>query len=223
LERNILLTVLAAALLALAVALLLPGGRPPDREPLLPWDVRVVPDGSIQVFGLTLGRSPLSDARLQFRNQGEVNLFASPDGGYSLEAYFDGVSLSGLKADLVLTLDLQAEQARAMFERGLRISQLGSGGKKVDLAPRDLERAANLPIRHVTYLPTAALDGPLIQRRFGEPQRRVREPDSGIEHWLYPQRGLDIAVDPQGPEVFQYLPPREFHRILEPLLRQTES
>lgn len=220
-ERNILLTVLAITLLILSVALLLPGGRPPDREPLLPWDIRLAPDGSSEVFGLTLGQSSLADARLQFRAQGKVNLFSSPGGLHNLEAYFDRVSLSGLKANLVLSLDLPADQARAMFERGLRISQLGSGGKKVDLAPRDLDAAATLTIRHITYLPAADLDEPLLQKRFGEPQLRIREADSQLVHWLYPDRGLDIAVNPQGTEVFQYLPPAEFDRILAPLQRQT--
>lgn len=216
-ERNILLGVLAITLVTLALALLLPGGRPPDRAPLLPWDIRLTPDGNPQVFGLTLGRSTLTDARLQFRTEGKVNLFASPEGSYYLEAYFERISLSGLKADLVLTLDLPREQAADMFERGLRISQLGSGNKKVELAPQDLDTLAHQPIRHITYVPATDLDEPLIRKRFGEPARRIPEAESSIVHWLYPEQGLDIALDPQGREVFQYLRPADFHQILVPL------
>lgn len=220
-ERHTLLIVLAVTLLALAIAMLLPGGRPPDREPLLPWKIGLDPDGSTQVFGLTLGHSTLADARLQLQADATVNLFASPAGTYYLEAYFDRVSLSGLKANLVLSLDLPQPQAEAMFERGLRISQLGSGAKKVDLAAQDLDTVVHLPIRLITYLPVANLDEPLIRRRFGEPQRLIPEPDSETVHWLYPEQGLDIALDPQGPEVFQYLRPADFHEILAPLERQT--
>jgi len=219
LERHILLIVLAVTLLTLTIALLLPGGRPPDREPLLPWKIGLAPDGSPHVFGLTLGHSTLTDARLQFHSQGTVNLFASPEGMHYLEAYFDRVSLSGLKANLVLSLDLPQPQAKGMLERGLRISQLGSGAKKVDLAPQDLKTVADLPIRLITYLPAAELDEPLIRRRFGEPQQRIPEPDSEIVHWLYPAQGLDIAINPQGPEIFQYLRPVDFDQILEPLER----
>ena len=45
-----------------------------------------------------------------------------------------------------------------MYERGLRISQLESGGKKVKLDPADVETLLNRPIRSITYLPQARLE-----------------------------------------------------------------
>lgn len=222
-QRHVLLIVLAVTLLALTVALLLPGGRPPDKEPLLPWKIELAPDGSNQVFGLTLGHSTLADARVQFKTEGEVTLFVSPAGIHYLEAYFDRVSLSGLRANLVLSLDLPQPLAKSMFDRGLRISQLGSGGKKVDLAPKDLDTVADLPVRLITYLPAANLDEALIRKRFGEPQLLIPEPDSETMHWLYPEQGLDIALDPGGPEILQYLRPADFEDILAPLEKQAED
>jgi len=44
---------------------------------------------------------------------------------------------------------------------------------------------------------------------------------TGITHWLYPDRGLDIAVNPDGREVFQYVMPARFNELLEPLETQT--
>ena len=55
-----------------------------------------------------------------------------------------------------------------------------------------------------------------MAQRFGEPLRRIQEA-GGISHWLYPDKGLDIAINPDGKEVLQYINPADFSRIIEPL------
>ncbi len=216
-DRPIVLGILGTTLMALAAAILLPGGRPADPQPKLPWEIGLTAAGGSQVLGLELPRSPLSAARQLFQDQGEVSLFKVGDRGLALEAFFQGISLSGLRADVVLLLDVPEETARGYYERGLRISKAESGASKVTLAADDLAAAAEAPIRQITYLPAARLDPELIRRRFGEPSDRVTEADSGITHWLYPERGLDIAVDAKGKAVLQYVAPPDFARLAEPL------
>ena len=154
---------------------------------------------------------------------GALTLFCSPEGDISLEAYFERLFISGLKANLVLNPELDPLEAEALYERGQRVSQLGSGTQKVELAALDRERAAAAPIRLITYLPTADLEPELLARLFGEPARRIAEADSDIEHWLYPEKGLDIAVDPGRKEVFQYVAPREFQRLVTDPLRAAQT
>jgi hypothetical protein len=216
-DRKLLLWIIAGTLIALALALLLPGGRAPEGEPRLPWQIETLPDGSTRVFGLTLGQSSLANARQELEADGALTLFRSPTGEISLEAYFERLFISGLKANLVLNLELDPAEAQAMYERGQRVSQLGSGTQKVELAALDRERMAAAPVRLITYLPTADLEPELLARLFGEPTRRIAELDSGIEHWLYPDKGLDIAVNPEGKEVFQYIAPDRFGELAEPL------
>jgi hypothetical protein len=216
-DRKLLLWIVAGTLIALALAVLLPGGRAPEREPRLPWQIETLPDGSARVFGLTLGESSLTDARQVLGADGALTLFRSPEGDISLEAYFERLFISGLKANLVLNLELDPAEAQALYDRGQRVSQLGSGTQKVELAALDQERIAAAPIRLITYLPTADLEPDLLGRLFGEPTRRFAEPDSGIEHWLYPDKGLDIAINPEGKEVFQYIAPSRFGELAAPL------
>jgi hypothetical protein len=217
LERKILLWIVIGTLIALGLALLLPGGRAPEREPRLPWQIKSLPDGNTRVFGLTLGQSSLADARRALGADGALTLFRSPGGDISLEAYFERLFISGLKANLVLNLELDPLEAQALYGRGQRVSQLGSGTQKVELAALDQERMAAAPIRLITYLPTADLEPELLGRLFGEPTQRIAEADSGIEHWLYPSKGLDIAVNPEGKEVFQYIAPARFDELAAPL------
>lgn len=219
-ERKIFLGILSLTLIALAFALLLPGGRAPDREPKLPWLTEVDDQGALTVFGITLGASTLQQARESLQDQGKVTLFQSPEGAYRTEVYFQRLFLSGLKADLVLILSVDEEEAQAMFERGERISQMGSGTRKIELSGRDLEALSQALVASITFIPAADLEADLLSGRFGEPDRRVKETGSGIVHWLYPARGLDIALNPDGKEVFQYVNPTDFAQITEPLSEQ---
>lgn len=216
-DRKIVLGLSVVILLALAVAILIPGGRTTESQPRLPWQINVDAEGDSTIFGLTLMRSTLNDAQQLFQAQGKTNLFVSKSGDYALESYFQRLTLSGLRADIVLTYELQQDTAEAMYQRGLRISQLGSGTKKVDLSVEDRQVAGTMKIRYITYLPAADLDEALIRQHFGVPKQQIAE-DSGVMHWLYPEKGLDIAVNPEGKEVFQYLPTQTFEQSLSVLI-----
>jgi hypothetical protein len=222
-DGKIALTIAALTLMAIGVAIMLPGGREPDPVPKLPWSIQAHPDGSSSVFGLTLGRSTLADAESLFEAEAELTLFAAPQGERSVEAFFGRLFLSGLRADMVVTLELPKATMDAMYDRGIRSSRLGSGETKVTLSPADAAAARNAPIRHITYLPTPDLDPELLQSRFGTPAQRIPGPDE-VVHWLYPETGLDIAVDPARKEVLQYVAPRDFQRlILAPLTSSPEG
>jgi hypothetical protein len=213
-ERKTFLTILGLSLLALAIALLMPG-RKPDPNPRLPWDIQVTEDGSSSVFGITFGKSVLSDAQKVFAEEGEVSLFLSGD-DKSIEAYFKRIYLSGLRADFILTLDIDKATLEQIYQRGVRLSTLESGVKQVSLDAQDMDTVIQAVVTHITYLPAANLDEKLVQSRFGEPELRI-DGEDGASHWLYPKRGLDIAVNPEGKEVFQYVAPSQFDRIRQPL------
>ena len=228
-DRKILLPLIAAASLgSLGFWLLMPPSDLEDEIPRLPWLVEQDGAGHIQVFGFTLGKTTLAQIRAFFREEGKINLFASLDARgqpveYTVEAYFDRIYLQGLRGDFIFTLATDADQLAPLYERGLRISQLPSGAKKVDLNPADLETLLQVPIRSLTYLPWKSLDADILNRRFGPPAEKRREPKTGVEHWLYPQKGMDIAMDPQGRVVIQYLNPADFTKALAPLRHESRT
>jgi len=221
-DKKILPWLLISILLILVVAIMFPAGKKAPTPPVLPWDITVDTNGNSQVFGLTLNQSTLSDAQKIFKKEPELSLFASPQGTYTIEAYFERLYISGIRADLILTLNIDQASAAQMFKRGLRLSQLGSGEKKITLAQDDHDAATDATISLITYLPAANLDAELIKKNFGEPDKRHTE-SSGITHWLYPEKGLDIALNPKGKEMLQYASPTDFDQILKPLTQSNKE
>lgn len=218
-DRQIVLSVIAVAVLGFIGVLLLIPDSIEDETVRLPWLIEQDVAGRTQVFGFTLGETSLADVRALFGEDGKVNLFQDPARAetYGVEAYFDQIHLQRLRADFVMTLDVDQATLEGMYERGLRISQVGSGSRKVRLDPADIETLAARPIRSISYLPKARLDEALIEQRFGTPDLRLTEPESGVVHWLYPERGLDIARDPGGNVIMQYVNLDDFDRLLAPL------
>lgn len=208
-------------LLALALAILLPGGRTVEQHPKLPWMLKLDESGQPTVFGVTLGKSTLAEVRDNFQEQGITNLFVSPQRQFTLETYFQNLFLSGIKADMVITLDLTQSELESIYDRGLRISQLESGAKKVVLSSADLESVKHSVIQHITYIPAADLTQDLVLGRFGQAGEQITEA-SGIVHWLYPEKGMDIALNPNGKEVIQYIAPVKFRELIKPLLEKQD-
>ncbi len=221
-ERHIALIITAFTLVAIAIAIMLPG-RSVDPNPKVPWKIETHADGSSSVLGITLGHTRLEEVINLFEEAPELTLFVAKDGSKSLEAYFERIFLSGLRADMVMNLRLPEAEIDAMYERGIRMSKLGSGERKVTLSPADEQAAGQALISHFTYLPMADLPADLLQDRFGAPDEKIAV-GKGIEHWLYADKGLDISYDPERKEVFQYVKPKDFqHLVVEPLRQHREE
>ena len=224
LERYTFLAVLLFSLLAVGVGIMLPPGEQSKGPVYLPWQVEKTQSGSIRVLGLELGKSTLLDAQRRFHEVYEVTLFVHPDGGKMVEAYFDQTALSGFRARVVLVMSLSPEQLDAFYQRGVRVATLGSGTRKVTLSDADLAALAAMPFDSLTYIPKMNLSEELIEARFGKPAQRIRKKgkDGMVEHWLYPEKGLDLSLHEKGKEVLQYVVPARFEELRKPLLEEGE-
>lgn len=214
--RHTFLLVLAFTLIALAAALLLPE-RSVDKPDKLPWQIELLDGGNTRVFGIELGNTTLGEVEVLIREPAEVSLFDRGEGKRVVEAYFDNVDFSGLRARMVMVMDLSQEELEAMFGRGVRIATMGSGTRKVTLSDDDMSKVRGTPVGAITYIPRVNLDAAIIEKRFGVPVQRIQEKEGEIEHWLYPEKGLDIALDPEGKEVLQYVSPDRFETLRRPL------
>jgi hypothetical protein len=215
------LAVLAAAAVLFLVLILLPRSStetPTGAVQGLPWQVDLQPDGSSRVFGLTLGTSTLADARSRFGDDREMAIVATPGEIGAVEAFYREVTMGAITGKLVLTADIPDQVVDSMRQRSRKLEYMQSITKKATLADEDALLAEHAPIRAIAFIPAVNLDQEMVVQRFGQPTERIRSSES-VEHFLYPDRGLDIVLDSNGKELLQYVAPQRFAQLREPLLK----
>lgn len=221
--NSVFLKVLAGSLLAIVLGVYLSTLKVPESSTgkgstsVFPWQIEVLPSGSTRVFGITLGETSLGEAEQSFKEAAEITLFVAKEVDPVIEAYFSQVKIAGLKSKMVMSLNVPLSQVEAMLGRGARISTLESGVRQVTLSSDDAQQVRLLPISSITYLPSIHLDADLVEKRFGLPSEKIADPESDAIHWLYPDKGLDIAISPENKEVIQYIVPAKFDTLTRPL------
>ena len=186
----------------------------------LPWQIDIMPDGSTQVFGLHIGTSRLLDAQRILGDDMEVAIIASSgnsikDAG-SLEMYYGHYRTGLLSGKLVLQTKASAADIKRWRENAVKSEYMASGqAKKYILDADDLPQVFDEIIIGLTFAPVVNLDEGVITARFGEASERIE--DDGVTHFLYPEKGLDIALYEKAKEVLQYVAPAKFEQLREPL------
>lgn len=219
------LSLIALVIAALVIPFLIPGtGKQAGFDPNvnLPWQIEVDTQGETRVFGVRPGLQTLGEIRAVLGGEPEVAIIAAPDEVGSLEAYYAQLPLGFVLAKVILTVDIAPEAIVAMRERALKAEHMESTTRKIRLHPDDLAAAEAMRVKAISVIPTVNLDEETIVQRFGEPAERLPVSDKRI-HLLYPDRGLDVMVDADGKELLQYVAPRDFSLLREPLLKAAEA
>ena len=215
------LSIIALVLVALVVPFLIPGlakqeGVDPNAN--LPWQITVDGQGGSTVFGLKPGVSTLGEVRQKLGGEVEVAIIAEPNEAGMIEGYYAQVSLGFVLARVIVTVDATEGSIVAMRERALKAKPMESTTRKITLHPDDLAAVEAMPVKAISVIPTVNLDEATVVQRFGQPGERLAVSDKRV-HLLYPDKGLDVIVDADGKELLQYVAPRNFAWLREPLAK----
>ena len=221
--RHAFVMVMLLTLIAMVIGIYLSSFKNIESHAGFPWQIERLESGKTRVFNIVMGETALIDAEKQFKTVAELTLFSDTADNLSVEAFFGDVKIAGLKSKMVMLIDLSQQQMQQMYQRGARISTLGSGTRKVTLSSADIQQVRQSAIASITYLPSIHLDAELIEKRFGEPAEKITDSQSGAVHWLYPSIGVDIVLSESDKEVIQYVLPEKFDGLVQPLHSQPES
>lgn len=189
---------------------LAPRPEQPTQLTDMPWQIEPQADGTAKVLGIHLGQSTLADAITRYGRPEGLALFVNREGNMSLEAFFDSIKSGPLSAKLILTLQANPEELKALAARALTSEASPSGDHKILLAEADKPLQAQRLVRSITYIPGfSGLDADFFRPRFGEPKAWQRNSESSVS-WYYPDRGLSILIDAEGKEMLQYEAPRDY-------------
>lgn len=216
----------AVLLLIVVIAVVAPflyrsGDHQPTAVKGLPWQIETLPGGGSRVFGLTLGKSTLADARDRFGPGMEVAIIAAPGEAGSLEAYYNNATAGVLTGKMVLVAGIDRVTLQHLERNAVKTERIDTGALQFVLSDNDLPTAYRAPITTITFIPSVTFGEDVALRRFGQPAERIRTAKFA-EHFLYPDKGLDLILNSKGKEILQYVAPREFARLRDPLLKATQ-
>jgi hypothetical protein len=213
---------LGAGMLVVAVALAVPlwhllAGRAPPVGRELPWQAQVRADGTLQVFGLVLGRDTLADAQARFGDGMQLALVARLGETGALEALVDPFNAGFVAGRLVLAFEVPAATLQRWRSATTRSQPMDGGTRRFFLSAADHQEARRAAIVGLSFVPGVRLSDADVRQRFGPPSAVVAQPPAA-QVLLYPDRGLAATVAEGSRGVLQYVVPRDFDaRLRSPL------
>ncbi len=183
----------------------------------LPWQIELLPDGTSRVFGVTLGQSTLGEAREQLGDDMELAIIVVAADDHGLEMFYSHYTAGVFSGKLIVAADMGPDTLEQLLDRAVKAEYMESGARKFRLNPDDLPLAYQAAVKSITFIPGIALDEQTALKHFGTPAETVRHSDQ-VAHLLYPDKGLDLTIDQNGKDILQYVAPREFAKLRDPLL-----
>lgn len=165
-----------------------------------PWEVSIINNQNVRVFGITLGKTTIQDANQILASFPETRLIQ--DGSQAkLVAVYDELIIGGFIASIELNYALDADRLKQLVDKSSIVVD-----KNYRLLDKDTEMALlSTVINGLIYRPGIDYDIDAILQRFGQADSELKVTDT-ITQLNYPELGLEIIIDTQGSDLFKYQP-----------------
>lgn len=214
---------LVVLLAAFALPLLHMGGAPATApvlanapaDAMLPWRAQAEADGTLRVFGLTLGRDTLGSVKSRLGDALQPALVARLGEVGHLEALMEPFNAGFVSGRLVLSFEVPPATLQRWRERALRSEAMDGGVRRFDMTHDDRVESESARLSGLSFVPGLQLGEADLQQRFGPPAETLPQGD-GVRVLLYPAIGMTAAVPATGKTrtALQYVAPREFEARL---------
>ena len=178
----------------------------------LPWEVNRLDNGSIRVFGLTLGKSTIQEANQIYASFATTRLqditSANDTHSHQLIAIYDELSIGGINTKIHLGYQLDSKKVADIYNTLPQKNNTNINDTEAMLYPLDIktERSLlNTPVSSITYIPSIDFGEDVIRQRFGQAAEELKINDMK-QLWFYPELGLQIYIHADKPDRFVYSP-----------------
>lgn len=172
------------------------------------------PGDNISIMGLTLNKSTLQEAEALINETAKKALFLTPLGekkySYKFEAYFE-------EQQVVLNFEPSATLIKNIEHNPNNPFVYPSGIIRLGISAEEMPQVNQLIILSLTYVPGSRIDLEMFQQHYQEPNETLTDPANNI-HYLYPAFGLDFYRPSDGPDVLQFVLPKNFNQLRDPLI-----
>lgn len=212
--------IIISSVVVLVLVFLFVNNKPGTNKPIVeayPWQIAILPDGRSRIFGVVLEETTLKEVDALLKKRPKIALFEA-NNKLALEAYYKNVSLGGMIGSFILTLDASDKQLNSIKQGSHKHKPAENSGKRYELDKLASDSAKNFVVKNLIYIPTVQLDEGVIIKRFGKPAHKIKLKTKEVGwHYLYPEKGLDLIYKEEGKEILQYVLPKNFNSLLEPL------
>ena len=165
-----------------------------------PWDISIINNHNVRVFGITLGKTTIQDANQILTSFPETRLIN--DGSQTiLVAVYDELIIGGFVASIELSYALAAESLKQLESKADFAAD-----KDYGLLDKDTEMLLlSSVVNGLIYRPSIDYDMDAILQRFGQPGTETKLTDT-LTRLEYPDMGLEIMIDTEGSDYFKYQP-----------------
>ena len=213
--KTLAITLSLGALIVIAYFALKPSGAPGAMPTNLPWQITQLPSGGTEVFGIRPGLTRIDEALQVLGEDHDLAVIIDSQDRAGLEVYFSHFKAGPLAGKLILSARVDSESLEAMAAGAHKSNYMASGSRKFQLNTKDLQRAQQLTLEGISFIPAASLSKDIIEQRFGTEYTLIEIEES--EYFLYPELGLSITLNKEAKEILQYVHPQHFALVSEPL------
>ena len=218
------ITLLAAALVVGLGAwwALSPNTSTPTKVENLPWQVQVLPDGTTQAFGVSVGQVTFRQLAEHLRSVPELAVFETPTGERTLEGYYGKKRLGVFEAKIVGELQADKATIDRFVESHTERKPQPTGTCRYELAEKNVLEANNFLVKYLIYIPVVDYSTEQIQQHFGTPMNTVKTGER-VTWWLYRAKSLIVMQDNDGTEIFYYSTLADYAALEQRLLTTKPS
>jgi len=186
--------------------------RPVNDLNYLPWEVSRLDNGSIRVFGITLGKTSIQEANQIYASFAKTRLqditSANDTHSHQLIAIYDELSTGGLLGKIQLGYQLEPGDLAKIVKSIKTPAENEDDPQKIKLYEIDSDTEMSLlnsPVSSITYIPSIDFGEDVIRQRFGQAaEELVINEDKQL--WFYPELGLQIYIYANELDRFVYSP-----------------